>query len=47
MTLPAKPTLLLPLLALLAFAGCETVEGFGRDLENTGDTITEEAQEAS
>ncbi len=46
MTRLAKPSLLLPLLALLSFAGCETFEGFGRDVETAGDAITEEAQEA-
>jgi predicted small secreted protein len=36
----------LPLLALMAFAGCETIEGAGRDLNTAGDVITQEAQEA-
>jgi predicted small secreted protein len=46
MTRLAKPSLLLPLFALLAFAGCETFEGLGRDVSTAGDVITEEAQEA-
>ena len=33
------------LLALVALAACETVEGVGQDISNTGDAITEEAQE--
>lgn len=37
---------LLPLLAFLAMAACETFEGAGRDLETAGETITQEAQEA-
>ncbi len=41
-----RPIALLPLLALLAVAACETVEGAGRDLETAGETITEESQEA-
>lgn len=43
------PTLTLPLmslLALMALSACETFEGAGRDLENAGEAITEEAQEA-
>ncbi len=35
----------LALLALLGIAGCETIEGAGRDLETAGEAITEEAQE--
>jgi predicted small secreted protein len=34
-----------PLLALLATAACETVEGAGRDLQTAGEVITDEAQE--
>ncbi len=34
------------LVALLTLAACETMEGVGRDLESTGEAITEEAQEA-
>ena len=47
MTRLAKPMLLIPLLALLAVAGCETAEGFGRDVGTAGDAIAQEAQEAS
>jgi entericidin B len=36
---------LLPLLALMTLSACETVEGAGRDLENAGEVITDEAQE--
>jgi predicted small secreted protein len=36
----------LSVLALLMLAGCETVEGFGQDVENTGELIEEESREA-
>lgn len=36
---------LLPLLALIAVAACETVEGAGRDIQSAGEVLTEEAQE--
>jgi predicted small secreted protein len=39
-------TRLIVLLALLGVAACETIEGAGQDIENTGEAITEEAQEA-
>lgn len=32
------------LLAIVALAACETVEGAGRDIEAAGEVITEEAQ---
>jgi predicted small secreted protein len=34
------------LLALLGLTACETIEGAGQDLENTGEAISEEANEA-
>lgn len=34
------------LLALLGLAACETIEGAGQDMENAGEAISEEAQEA-
>lgn len=37
---------LIVLLALLGVTACETIEGAGRDLEMTGEAITEESQEA-
>ena len=37
--------LLLPFLAIAALAGCETVGGFGQDVEETGEFITEESNE--
>jgi entericidin B len=37
---------ILPLLAVMAIAGCETIEGAGRDLGTAGDAISQEAQEA-
>ena len=43
-------TRLIPLAALLALMGlsaCNTTAGFGRDVQNTGEFITEEAQETA
>ncbi len=37
---------LLPLLALIALAACQTVEGAGRDLSTAGDAIASESQDA-
>lgn len=38
---------LLPaLLALMTLTACETMEGLGRDVEQTGETLTQESQEA-
>ncbi|MFY0310003.1 entericidin [Leisingera sp. D0M16] len=37
---------MIALLALAGLAACETAEGFGRDVSNLGDEITEESQEA-
>jgi predicted small secreted protein len=37
---------ILSILALLALAACETAEGFGQDVENTGEFIEEEAEQA-
>jgi predicted small secreted protein len=39
-------TRLIVLLALLGAAACETIEGAGQDIENAGEAITEESQEA-
>lgn len=38
--------LTLSLFALLLLTACETAEGFGQDVENTGEFIEEEAAEA-
>lgn len=38
-----KLPLLVPMLALLALAACETVQGAGRDMQNAGTAITGEA----
>lgn len=38
-----RPTLTLA--ALLALAACETVGGFGQDVETTGQAISETAEE--
>lgn len=35
----------LSLFGLLAVAGCNTAEGFGEDVENTGDAIQKEADD--
>ncbi len=43
MTLLAKPMLLIPLMAVLATAGCETVKGAGRDLQDVGGAVTSTA----
>ena len=40
------PKQLLAVLALLALAACNTVEGAGRDISTAGDALTDEAQEA-
>ena len=37
---------LLPLLALMAVTACSTVEGFGRDMQTAGATVSQEAREA-
>lgn len=37
---------LLALLPVLGLAACETVEGFGQDVEDTGQFIESEAAEA-
>ncbi len=37
--------LLLPLIAIAALSACETVEGMGQDVENTGEAISSEANE--
>ncbi len=36
---------LLPLIALLALAACETVQGAGRDLQTAGEAITTESED--
>ena len=40
------PRTVLAMLALLALAACNTVEGAGRDISNAGSALTDEAQEA-
>lgn len=37
---------MLPLIAVLGLAACETVEGAGRDLQTAGAVVTNEAQDA-
>lgn len=34
-----------PFLLLAAVAACETVQGAGRDMQNAGQTITQESRE--
>jgi entericidin B len=41
-----KPFFLLPLLAVLALAACETMEGAGRDISTAGEALTQESQKA-
>ncbi|KIC17373.1 MULTISPECIES: entericidin A/B family lipoprotein [unclassified Leisingera] len=38
--------IILAFFALVGLAACETAEGFGRDVSNLGNEITEESQEA-
>jgi predicted small secreted protein len=40
------PKQFLAVLALLALAACNTVEGAGRDISTAGTALTDEAQEA-
>ncbi|UFM63779.1 entericidin A/B family lipoprotein [Paracoccus sp. MA] len=35
-----------PVLALLALAACQTVQGAGRDIQSAGQVITRESHEA-
>lgn len=44
--LPWLPLMLLLSLGMFALAGCETTEGFGRDLQSAGGALEEEAEEA-
>ncbi|SMO31776.1 entericidin A/B family lipoprotein [Paracoccus laeviglucosivorans] len=37
---------LTPILALLALAACETVQGAGRDMQAAGQAVSRESQEA-
>ncbi len=39
-------TRLFVMLALLGVTACETIEGAGQDMENAGEAISEEANEA-
>lgn len=39
-------TLLPALLLMLTLSACETMEGLGRDVETTGEVITQESKEA-
>ena len=43
MSLLTKPMLLIPLLAVLATAGCETFKGAGRDIQDVGGAVTSTA----
>lgn len=42
--LPAKPILIL--IALMTLTACETMEGLGRDVQQTGAVIEDESQDA-
>lgn len=37
---------LTPLLALMAIAGCETMQGAGRDMESAGQVLTQQSANA-
>lgn len=39
------PKIVYPLLALLALAACNTVEGAGKDISTAGHAVTDQAQE--
>ncbi|MGG7643818.1 entericidin A/B family lipoprotein [Rhodovulum sp. YNF3179] len=41
---PKRP-IALPFGALLALAGCETMEGAGEDIERAGETLQHESQD--
>jgi predicted small secreted protein len=40
-----KIFVLLALFSVIGLSGCETMEGFGRDLQTLGDSIEEEASD--
>lgn len=40
-----KPAALLLVLAALAVAGCNTVKGFGQDMNKAGDAVSDTAAE--
>lgn len=37
--------LALPMIAILALSACETIEGAGKDLQDAGAAVSEEARE--
>lgn len=39
-------TILVALTALMTLSACETMEGLGRDVQQTGEVIEEESREA-
>jgi predicted small secreted protein len=40
-----RPTILIPLLAVMALTACETVKGAGRDIQGAGAVVTQGAAE--
>jgi predicted small secreted protein len=40
-----RPTILIPLIAVLTLAACETVKGAGRDIQGAGAVVTQGAAE--
>jgi predicted small secreted protein len=40
-----KTLFILPALALVLLTGCETMKGVGRDVENTGEVITDSSRQ--
>lgn len=40
------PARILALIGLMALGACETVEGFGQDVQTAGSAVSQEAREA-
>lgn len=40
-----NPLFILPALALILLTGCETMKGVGRDVESTGEVITDSSSQ--
>jgi len=40
-----KTLFILPALTLMLLTGCETMKGVGRDVENTGEVITDSSRQ--
>ncbi|VDC31526.1 entericidin A/B family lipoprotein [Pseudogemmobacter humi] len=46
MSIAPLPARLLPLALLLALGACNTIEGAGRDMQQAGSAISQEARQA-